>query len=191
MNKHRLIRSLFALLSVFVLAVTITYAWIAYSESLGSGTISVGEIEYTYNGAFINGSETIFPNKELLDSPITVDNQSTIDTQLRLTISYTLIDDLSTTTKVYKDEASDDLAVVFDDVFLLDGDYWYYQATDYSITSTGLINLISSVYYDGNAASNEYASQNVEISILMQVKQADNVTWIDLATYDFNTGNPS
>lgn len=185
-----MIKSLFIIVAVFVLAITVTYAWIAYSESIDGGTVSAGQVDYSYSGAFIDGSEIIFPNKELLSQAISVDNQSTIDTQLRLTINYTLVEEV-TSNKIYKDDVNDDLSVVFDSLFVLDGDYWYYQATDFSIETTGLIDIISSIYYDGNSASNEYASETVNIQVLIQVKQADNVTWTDLATYDFETGNPS
>jgi hypothetical protein len=185
-----MIKSLFIIVAVFVLAITVTYAWIAYSESIDGGTVSAGQVDYSYSGAFIDGSEIIFPNKELLSQAISVDNQSTIDTQLRLTINYTLIEEV-TSNKIYKDDVNDDLSVVFDSLFVLDGDYWYYQATDFSIENTGVLNIISSIAYNGNASSNEYASQTVSIQVLIQVKQADNVTWTDLATYDFETGNPS
>jgi hypothetical protein len=190
MKKLSMIKSLFIIVGLFVLGVTVTYAWIAYSESIDGGTVSAGQVDYSYSGSFIDGSEIIFPNKELLSQAISVDNQSTIDTQLRLTINYTLVEEV-TSNKIYKDDVNDDLSVVFDSLFVLDGDYWYYQATDFSIETTGLIDIISSIYYDGNASSNEYASQTVSIQVLIQVKQADNVTWTDLATYDFETGNPS
>jgi hypothetical protein len=190
MKKISVIKSLFIIVAVFVLAVTVTYAWIAYSESVDGGTVSVGQIDYTYSGSFIDGSEIIYPNKELLSQAITVDNQSTIDTQLRLTINYTLVEEV-TSNKIYLDDVNDDLSVVFDNPFVLDGDYWYYQNTDFSIEDTGVMNIISSITYDGDSSSNEYASQTVNVQVIIQVKQADNVTWTDLATYDFETGNPS
>ncbi|HKL47292.1 MAG TPA: hypothetical protein VJ878_01370 [Candidatus Izemoplasmatales bacterium] len=191
MKKLSIVKSLFVLVTMFVLVVTVTYAWIAYSESIDGGTISAGEIDYTYGGEFNDGSEIIYPSKNLLSTAITVNNQSSIDTQLRLIVTYTLIDDASTTQKIYKDDGNDDLKVVFDSTFVVDGDYWYYQALDHSIETMGVLSLISSIYYDGNDSSNEYASQNVDINLLIQVKQADNVSWSELATYDFETGNPT
>ena len=185
MKKITLIKSLIFVVLIFVLSVTVTYAWISYSEDIDGGPITAGDIDYNYVGGFIDDTEVIFPNKELLGTAVSVNNQSDIDTSLRLTISYTLVEE-TVSTKVYKAEAIDDLVVVFDSTFVLDGDYWYYQATDYAINTVGSIDLISSIYYDGFKASNEYSTQNVTLTLTIQVKQAENVDWIDLTTIDFN-----
>ncbi|MGE4572246.1 MAG: hypothetical protein AB7E09_05815 [Candidatus Izemoplasmatales bacterium] len=185
MKKNRLIQSLLLLIFAFLLTITATYAWISLYESAGSAQINTGQISYTYHGSFIDESEIVFPDKELLNEDIFVNNQSNIDTSLRLKIDYTLVEEVISL-KTYKNEISDDLFVEFGSSFVLDGDYWYYIASDHAIANTGVIALINSIYYDGFKASNEYATNQVSLYVLIQVKQADHVEWTDLTSIDFN-----
>lgn len=191
MKKINIGKSLTILVLALVLAVTVTYAWIAYSETIDGGPISVGKLDYTYSGDFIDGSiDPIYPHKELLQSSISVNNQSSISSQLRVRIEYTLVE-TSSTNKIYRAEATDDLSVTFISNFSYDNDYWYYESINYKIlTASGPIGIISSLYYDGFKSSNEYSSEVINISVLVQVKQGDNVDWADLTTYNFTTGNP-
>ena len=189
MKKLPIIKSFVMLLFVLSLMVTVTYAWIVYYADMDGAQLPAGQIDYQYDGEFIDSSQIVYPELNLLNQPISVDNLSTIDTQLRLVITYTLIEEESID-KVYHNDIDDDLNVVFDDLFVLSGDYWYYQAYDYRVIEQGVIPLISSVAYDGNQSSIEYANQPIHVEIIIQVKQADHVSWIDLTQYDFNTGSP-
>lgn len=187
MNKKRLIKSLILLIVAFSLTIGVTYAWISYSEREDAGIVSVGDITYQINGGFISETEIIYPSKDLVTPNIIISNQSTIETQIRLKINYTLIDDTSTSNKIYKNDANDDLSVVFGSSYVLDGDYWYYQSTSYMIDAGANVPVINAMYYDGQTSSNEYANENINIEIILQVKQADNVSWLDLTTYTFGS----
>jgi hypothetical protein len=72
-----------------------------------------------------------------------------------------------------------------------DDDYWYFGSAETSISAnSGILRLIRRIYYDGSKASIEYNGQPISISVTIQVKQSDHVTWSDLVTYDFETGYP-
>jgi hypothetical protein len=185
--KKRLIKSFILLIVALALTIGVSYAWISYSEREDAGIVSVGDITYQINGGFISETEIIYPSKDLVTPNIIISNQSTIETQIRLKITYTLIDDTSTSNKIYKNDATDDLSVVFGSAYVLDGDYWYYQNTSYMIDVGANVPVINAMYYDGQTSSNEYANENINIEIILQVKQADNVSWLDLTTYTFGS----
>lgn len=187
MKKKSMIQSISVIVLLVMFFVSFSFAWITYFEGVDGAILPLGDIDYDYTGEFIDENEIIYPGLNLVDLGFSVDNQSNIDTQLRLKIEYTLIEE-TTSDKVYRDEVSDDLDVVFDSVFVQDGDYWYYQATDFDIVNTGTIDLISEIAYDGFNSSIEYASQTVNINLQIQVKQSENVEWIDLVDFDFTTG---
>ena len=72
-----------------------------------------------------------------------------------------------------------------------DDDYWYFGSAETSISvNSGVLRLIRKIHYDGSKASIEYNGQPISISITIQVKQSDHVTWSDLVSYDFETGYP-
>ena len=190
MKSFKVIKSMMLMALLFIFAISVTYAWISYSDRIDGGGISTGELNYTYQGSFVENGTVIVPGQELIVNAFVVDNQSTIDSQLRLKIIYTLVEETASQ-KVYKNESTDDLAVVFDQTLVLVDDYWYYPSFDDAITTTGSIALVSSLMYDGFKASNEYRDQVISIGLVIQVKQADFVSWNDLATINFTTGNPA
>jgi len=190
MKKLFIVKSVMALILLILFFVSFTYAWLVYYDGFEGSVLPVGDIDYQYSGEFIDENIVIYPGLNLLETPISVDNQSDIGTQLRVKISYTLIEE-TVSTKVFRDDLSDDLAVEFSSVFINVEDYWYYQSTTFDIDSQGVIDILSSITYDGEKASIEYQNQPVSIHIQIQVKQTDHVEWADLVNYDFTTGNPA
>ncbi|MDD5293722.1 MAG: hypothetical protein PHW40_05370, partial [Candidatus Izemoplasmatales bacterium] len=72
-----------------------------------------------------------------------------------------------------------------------DDDYWYYGSYDTIISAnSGDLPLISSISYDGSLTGNEYFDQTIRVSVQIEVKQSDHVTWNALVDYDFDTGYP-
>ena len=178
------------------LMIGMAFGWYADVLDLGSGTISVGDLRYSETGAFISNSQIIYPGEELIDTSISITNTSPIESQMRLKIEYTKVtrpvDVLVIETATYANVAGDHINVTFDDTFVYSDGYWYYNATDAVISAnSGLINIISSIYYDGEETGNDYAGQTVNVSVTIQVKQSDNVTWSELTSYDFSTGYPA
>jgi len=191
----------FSAISFFFLLTTIvvigfTFGWFADVFDLNSGTVSVGDIRYTKSGSFISDGSIIYPGEELVDSTISLTNQSSITSQMRLKIEYTKVtrpvDTLVIETVAYSDAVSDHLDVTFDSTFVYDNEYWYYNGTTSSIPSdSGQIDLISSLNYDGFLVGNDYSGITCNITVTIEVKQNDNVTWSELTSYDFSTGNPA
>jgi len=193
-HKKSIIKSVLIIIVIIVLSVTATLAWTSYSGMAAGGSVNVGGLTYTVNGEMLDDETMINPHKELILEDITVNNQSSINSQLRLKIEYTIIEDGLTEQKIYQNAPDDDLVVHFDTDFTFDplDNFWYYLDKASSLAaSSGPTALINSMYYDGFSASNEYIGAPIYISILIQVKQTDNVTWEDLYNYDFSTGQPT
>jgi len=186
------------LILISMVMLGITYGWLADVIDLNSGIISVGDLRYTKSGAFVSDSPTpiIYPGFEFVDTALSVNNQSPIESQLRVEIEYTKITNplgvLTTETVSYTNAVDDHLSVTFDSTFVNSGDYWYYNTTDYVVLVTsGAINIISSIYYDGDLTGNDYNNASVTVTVTIEVKQSDNVTWAELTSYDFSTGYPA
>jgi hypothetical protein len=94
--------------------------------------------------------------------------------------------------EIYKAAASDALHVTFGSGFVCVGDYWYLYDGENEVIFEPAPNdplvLISSIYYDGNNTTPDFAGQNCAITVTIQVKQADHVAWSTLTTYNFETG---
>jgi len=197
MKKASLFISIFS--SILVLAsllmLGITFDWFANVIDLNDGTISVGDLRYSETGAFITDNQIIQPGQELLDTDITLTNTSPIESQMRVKIAYTKITrpvDVLVIETVNYSNVDDHLAVTFDSTFVYSSDYWYYNATDAVITAnSGLIEIISSIFYDGEVTGIDYSGQTIYVTVTIEVKQSDNVTWAELASYDFSTGYPN
>jgi len=197
MKKATLIMSIASSLLILasIMMIGISFGWFANVLNLNDGIISVGDLRYSETGAFITDDQVLQPGEELLDTAITLTNTSPIDSQMRVKISYTKItrpvDVLVIETVDYAD-SDDHLAVVFDSTFVFSSGYWYYNATDAVISAnSGLIEIISSIYYDGDLTGIDYSGQTIEVTITIEVKQNDNVTWSELTSYDFSTGYPA
>lgn len=191
-----LISLTFILASLTILG--ITYGWIADVIDVGDSTISVGDLRYSQNGAFITDGTIIHPNEELIDTDIDVTNSSPISSQLRVQITYTQITNpggaglVITQGYIYTDSVDEHISVVFDSSFTYDNNYWYYNGTTGTLAAnSGLLEIISSIQYAGENTNIDYVGQDVAITVTIQVKQSDNSTWTDLVGYDFSTGEPS
>jgi len=196
MKNKALMLSLFSLgVTLVALAmVAITYGWFSKQLTITSNTVSVGEILYVKSGSWISPTDPIVPNTDLIAEDFILDNQSSIPSQMRVIITYTKyasIEDVTGSVTTYSN-VDDHILVTMAAEFTYSSGYWYYTATDYSIAAeSGPITIVSSLYYSGDFASIDYASKNVAITITIQVKQANNVTWNDLTSYNFETGLPA
>lgn len=200
MKKKSLIISLATIMLVIasLIMLGITYGWYGFIVDISPNTISVGDLRYTNKtGEFISEDTVIYPGLELLATDISITNESPIDSQLRVKIEYTKITNPGGTglvieTTAFTNAVDDHLDVTFDSVFVNNSDYWYLTGTEAVIAAdSGLIEIISSILYDGNSTGNDYAQETIEITVTIEVKQNDNVTWATLATYDFSTGYPA
>lgn len=210
MKKRIRIISISALFLIMIslAMIGITYGWLTHGIVFTSGNINVGDLRYTKSGTFITPDTIIVPGDNLIDQPFVINNLSPIASQLRVKITYTRITKVGEVITpeadyVFKNDTDDHLAVAvtftstftFTDGDLIldefDDDYWYFGSSDEIIPATsGDINLFSAIYYDGDKTSIDYNGQDVTVTVTVEVKQADNVTWSELTTYDFATGYP-
>ncbi|MGD9909189.1 MAG: hypothetical protein AB7U79_01135 [Candidatus Izemoplasmatales bacterium] len=198
MKKWTLFFSISSLLLIVVSLVmlSITYGWFTALFSIPDGEVGVGALDYTASGSFVQDNTIFVPEEELVNTAFEVDNQSSLKSQLRIQITYTKVVNnagtITSSTQIYHDDSTDHLSVVMNENFVQSGDYFYFGGDTYDIlTYSGVISLITSIVYDGNFAGIDYENMPISISITIQVKQADNVTWSDLAGYDFSTGLPA
>ncbi len=174
----------------------ITYGWFSSLFTIPDGQVGVGELKYVPEGSFVSNGTLLVPDDELVSSAFVMTNNSTIDSQLRIQIIYTKVtnvNDVITSTNEYYVNAPDDhISVIMDPLFVQSGDYFYYGGESYVIDSqSGIMNLVSSIIYDGEFTGIDYATMPINVTIRVEVKQAGNVTWNELLNYDFSTGYPA
>jgi hypothetical protein len=175
------------LLSMVMLG--ITYGWFNFTINYDNNIISVGELRYTQSGSFISDNTVIFPDYELVDTTLSVSDSSPIDSQLRIKLEYTKCTAVGVCQNVVY---TNHISVTINPSFTYDSNYWYYNGTTGVVTAgSGQIDLISSLYYDGLIGGNDYAGETISITLTVEVKQNDNVTWSELTSYDFSTGYPA
>ncbi len=202
-NRIRIISiSALFLVMISLAMIGITYGWFAHGITFTTNDINVGDLRYTKSGSFIADDSVIVPGENLINEAFVINNLSPITSQLRVKITYTRITTVPVEDYVFKNDTDDHLAVTFTSTFTFtdgdatpdefDDDYWYYIDSDEIIAAaSGDINLFSEIYYDGEKTSIDYNGQSVTVTVTVEVKQSDNVTWEELTTYDFETGYPA
>ncbi|QWB99648.1 hypothetical protein KHQ88_05650 [Mycoplasmatota bacterium] len=193
-HKRQIVKSLLIIIIILLVSVTGTLAWISYSGLADGGSVSAGAIDYTTGGSLVSDGTAINPHKELILEDIFVNNQSTINTQIRLKVYYTILEDDIPNQKLYQNDLFDVLIIEFHSPFVFDSNdgYWYYPSKTGSLSAkSGKLVIMNSMYYDGFKVSNEYVNIPITISVILQAKQTNHISWEDLTSYDFNTGKPT
>jgi hypothetical protein len=191
----------YSIIFISILIIGVTFAWFAKTIVVPKGEISVGDITYVLDGAFIADDTLVVPGQELISTPYTLDNNSSIDSQIRMKISYLgyVWDGVNVVPEelVYVSSEDDFLFVTVGVGWVVTGDYWYFTddplilGPDYVLPpETGLFTLLSSVYLNGETTNIDFADETFWVRITVEVKQADNVTWSELVNIDFSTGEP-
>lgn len=159
------------------------------------------------------GRPCIFPGQNLVvlngkDATLTMNNNSSIDTQVRVRIEYTSYVNGVAKTVSYSGSADEDLKVEFANPSQwlpydngMDGTSFYYVGPNYgsstlknvddvySITpAMANLDIIKSVCYDKDLNTTEYSGNEVTVNIIFEAKQADYVGWSALAEYQVNSG---
>jgi len=172
-----------------------TLGWIAPINTITTNNVSVGELRYTLTGAFITPTDPITPNQELLSTAFSVDNDSPISSRLRVQITYTAYTNvegvITGSTEIYEGGLTEPLKAVLAPGFVCIEGYWYMTDASFAFSAdSGTQALVSSVYYDPEYASFDFTGRMVTVTLTIQVSQSDNITWTDLAGYDFSSGYP-
>ena len=191
--KKRFTLSLIALIASAFLFVITSFAWFLLNNK---GTIDflpgkLSGIVYDFGGEFIERS-VIYPELELISQPVTITNFSDDDLYLRIKVQYTRVDvsydNLNYTYSItapyqknYENIPSQEhILVSMNSDFFYEADgYWYYDGLlEDSIEHT----LITSIYYSGFEISNEYASEDIIISIILEITYDQEGIWAPLTT---------
>lgn len=187
-----------------------SYAW--FADGIGAGgngtshNFHTGKVGMTLTGDFkddfnADNRATLLPEDNLLDGTLTLTNYSTVDTQLRVKVTYNYI---GNTVLTALDEAADNdpLSVTFDDPsdWTYSSGYWYYGGTSGTVgprqgDQTDEIDTISDIRFSGEHTedkeadgSSSFAGNGITVTVTFEVKQADYVTWSQLGSIDFSTG---
>ncbi len=185
------------IVSLITLLITIIFVYALYVDTKTTPKITLksGKVVYNLEGSTVEGE--IVPGQNLISTPYTLTNNSTVDSQLRIKLIITLNEvELS-----YTDDRID-TDILLEPTFTLVGGYYYYGGVDgiLSSSNTTPITIISSLILDGNFVKNNYGNNNpeninysnktVNIKFIFQAKQADRVTWQTLGeeNIDFTIG---
>lgn len=211
MKKRSLIILLVAVLvGLVVIGAGTTYAWLT-QEDEEVITYEVGEINYdiTLEGEVPN---LVVPGQPLTPT-FTITNNSNIDTNLRALVSIKSYKDTENNDLNWTIGTSDEDHIKFELGSVQDGKSWvinaadvndkylYFGAADMDNTSTvdtiaagnnAITNLFNSLTINGLKVGNEAMGATVVISVKFEVKQADYVSWNEMANFniDFETGLP-
>ncbi len=159
------------------------------------------------------GKACIYPGQNLVllnekDATLTMNNNSSIDTQIRVRIEYTSYKSGSAKTVVYSASEDDDLQVEFANPGQwlpynngMDDTCFYYVGPDYgakTLTDTdnvysirpdvASVDIIKGVCYKEDINTGSYSGNEVTVNIIFEAKQADYVGWSALAQYQVNSG---
>lgn len=189
-----------------------SYAWFAASTQR-SQSISVSVISNVFSADLSDletqGKTVIMQGDNLVNldgnsAALHIENHSTTETQIRVMIEYTSYSTGTARQVVYTASEDDDIIVEFaDDAWAKSVNagsrcHFYYvgagngqkDLTDIDSAAAvssvvGKIPVITKIAYKDDI-SDAYSGQEVNIKVSFESKQADNVTWSSIDTYDFS-----
>ncbi|NLF49147.1 MAG: hypothetical protein GX582_05830 [Acholeplasmataceae bacterium] len=82
--------SLFLILASLAL-LGMTYGWFTMQTTFPSGVVSVGDLSYTQNGSLITDNSIVVPGQNIVSESLYFGNASSLDSQMRLKVTYTQI----------------------------------------------------------------------------------------------------
>lgn len=182
-----------------------TQAWFATGTAKHQ-YINSGKMNYLLTGSLIKleGDAEVLPGLELVEEDLVLENYSNIDTQLRIIIKYTYFNESGELTEAEyngNDDPDGMLEVSLAPEWQKDSDGYYYyggkdnvispEAEDTTAVNTlndtlpdneamKKINLIASMKYSGPKTTIKNSGKIVNVSVLIESKQADYVTWEQL-----------
>lgn len=187
-----------------------SYAWFASSEKRDQN-ISVSLVSNVFSANLsdlITSEKTIIMQGDNLvnldgnSASLHLENHSTTDTQIRVCIEYTNYSSGSPRQVVYSASEDDDIEVEFaSDAWAKDVNvggtcYFYYVGESYgsdTVSSVdtlpalsslvGRIPVITKICYKDDIPDS-YSGKEINVKVKFESKQAENVTWSSIDTYD-------
>ena len=195
---------------VGLMATSSSYAWFATSagkkQSISVLSVSnlhsayLADLEAPYHTVIMPGDNLV----SLDGSPaaLQLENNSTAETQLRISVEYTSYQSGSAQQVIYSGSESDDIIVEFapytwaKNINTSGVCYYYYMGSDYTGDTLASINnlpsispdvvsipAITSITYKDDISS-AYSGQPIRVKVTFESKQADNITWSAIDAYD-------
>ncbi len=189
-----------------------SYAWFAASTKREQN-ISVSAISNVFSADLSDidaqGKTVIVQGDNLVNldgnsAELHIENHSTTETQIRVMIEYTSYRTGTARQVIYTASEDDDIIVEFaDDAWAKNINagsrcYFYYvgagngskELTDIDSAATissliGKIPVVTKIAYKDDI-SDAYSGQEINIKVTFESKQAENVTWSSINTYDFS-----
>lgn len=209
MKKYKLLVLLLVMCMVVCIFAGTTYAWFVKVKRTGAVYFKTGEVEYSIDSAGFDDNFVektyVVPGDDLIIDGKTVYfyNNSSITSSVRVKIqvvingtSYLIGE--SNTGLIYEMYSSTTNRWEY-----LNG-YWYYkniktvegaEVTDEIIpaltagVSQQQINLIKSIVLDGNVYGNSVATNQIQVKLYFQAKQADYADWTSIGEIKTTLGN--
>lgn len=194
-----------------LMATSTSYAWFTTSsKKKQSITVSVvssvhsahlADLTAPYHTIIMPGDNLV--NLDGKSAMLQIENQSTTDMQLRISVEYTSCKDGRAEQVSYSaDPEKDDIEVVFADKLWSKNIssngtcYFYYMGDKYESDEIAslddvpvidpmlnTISVISKIAYKNDISAN-YSGQPVNVKVIFESKQADNITWSAIDSYD-------
>ncbi len=190
-----------------------SYAWFvtSFTKEQSISILTVSSVHSAYL-TDLESSETniIMQGDNLIsldgrDAVLKIENKSTTDTQLRISIEYTSYASGLRRQVKYRGDETDDIEVKFangswvKNFNAADECLFYYMGEEYhgdktidsindvpSITpQEGIIEAISSIAYK-DTISYAYSGQKINVTVKFEMKQADNITWQAIDSYEIS-----
>lgn len=162
-----------------------TVAWLT-STGTEEQTVEVGQIKFAITN-LVAETEKIVPGDSLFEGEITFENTSNVDSQLRFKIDMACDPVLDLDISYFKAFSSVNWKSYEGE------DYYYYGGKE---VGEGVVlpgNSVSTDFFtnlklDGTKIGNDYQGAKITFTITFEAKQSDNVTWVEIADFDFETG---
>lgn len=191
-----------------LMASSSSFAWFATSSqkkqsisvSLVSNihSASLSDLQAPANTIIVQGDNLV--SLDGRSAALRLDNKSTTDTQLRISIEYTSYRSGKAEQVIYSASEADDIVVEFandawaQNVNVAGISYFYYMGSAQGSTvsdinsvpsispSVASIPAIEKIYYK-NDISYAYSGQKINVKVNFESKQADNITWSAIDSY--------
>lgn len=191
MNKKIILGLSLLLIAIFGVIGGATYAWLTDTGSSDEIHYKVGNVDYTI--AVTQPTNNLVVPGDVLTPAFEIKNASTVETNLRvrivvesnpaLTVGTQLIVGLNDSWEEIK-ETKNDVTVVNYYYGGKTGDTSVIAAVAENAEPVTITSPIKELKIDGPTVNNNYSGTTITIQIIFEAKQAGNVTWDEIATFE-------
>lgn len=191
MNKKIILGLSLLLVAIFGVIGGATYAWLTDTGSSDEIHYKVGNVDYTI--AVTQPTNNLVVPGDILTPAFEIKNASTVKTNLRVRIVVESNPTLTVGTQltvglndswVKIEETKNDVTVVNYYYGGKTGDTSVIAAVAENAEPVTITSPIKELKIDGPTVNNNYSGTTITIQIIFEAKQADNVTWDEIATFE-------